>query len=178
LVKRSAVILKAASGATTRSIAAASGQRRDTVQRWRDRWYASQAEREQAENDKALRQVIEQTLADGPRQGAPATFSAEQIVQIVALACEVPEASGYPVSHWTPREVRQEAIKRGIVDQISERQVGRFLERGRSQAASQPLLAQYDGKGCADFRPTSGNGLYDLCPGYRRLCPRGTYSER
>jgi putative transposase len=132
LVKRSAVILKAASGATTSSIAAASGQRRDTVQRWRDRWYASQAEREQAENDKALRQVIEQTLADGPRQGAPATFSAEQIVQIVALACEVPEASGYPVSHWTPREVRQEAIKRGIVDQISERQVGRFLERGRS----------------------------------------------
>jgi len=102
------------------------------VQRWRDRWYASQAEREQAENDKALRQVIEQTLADVPRQGAPATFSAEQIVQIVALACEEPEASGYPVSHWTPREVRQEAIKRGIVEHISERQVGRFLKRGRS----------------------------------------------
>jgi putative transposase len=132
LVKRSAVILKAASGATTSHIAATSGQRRDTVQRWRDRWYASQAEREQAENEKALRQVIEQTLADEPRRGAPATFSAEQIVQIVALACEEPAVSGYPVSHWTPGEVRQEAIKRGIVESISERQVGRFLKRGRS----------------------------------------------
>lgn len=132
LLKRSQVILKAASGATTSSIAAATGQRRDTVQRWRDRWYASQGEREQAENDKALRQVIEQTLSDAPRPGAPATFSAEQIVQIVALACEVPEASGYPVSHWTPREVAQEAVKRSIVARISERQVGRFLKRGGS----------------------------------------------
>jgi transposase len=132
LVRRSTLILKAGSGATTSSIAAETGQRRDTVQRWRDRWYASQGQREQAENDKALRQAIEQTLADAPRRGAPATFSAEQIVQIVALACEVPEASGYPVSHWTPSEVAQEAIKRGIVERISERQVGRFLKRGRS----------------------------------------------
>jgi len=130
LVKRSGLILKAASGATSSSIAAESGQCRDTVQRWRDRWCASQEQREQAENDKELRQIIEQTLTDAPRSGAPAKFSAEQIVQIVALACEVPEASGYPVSHWTPAEVAQEAIKRGIVEGISERQVGRFLKRG------------------------------------------------
>jgi uncharacterized protein YecE (DUF72 family) len=71
LLKRSRLILKAAQGATSSSIAAATGQRRDTVQRWRDRWYASQEEREQAENDKALRQVIEQTLVDKPRGGRP-----------------------------------------------------------------------------------------------------------
>jgi len=128
LVKRSALILKAASGMTTSHIAAATGQRRDTVQRWRARWYASQTEREQAGNDQVLRQVIERTLADAPRRGAPATLSAEQIVQIVALACEVPEASGYPVSHWTPHDLAQEASKRGIVERISERQVGRFLK--------------------------------------------------
>jgi transposase len=132
LVKRSAVILKAARGTTTSNIAAVSRQHRDTVQRWRDRWYASQEQREQAENDQELRQVIEQTLADAPRSGTPATFSAEQIVQIVALACEEPEASGYPVSHWTPGEIAQEAIQRGIVERISQRQVGRFLKRGRS----------------------------------------------
>jgi putative transposase len=130
LAKRSLVILKAASGATTSSIAAAIGQRRDTVQRWRDRWFASEKQREQAENDKALRQVIEQTLVDQPRSGAPATFSAEQIVQIVAIACERPEDSGYPISHWTPKAVVHESLKRGIVSSISQRQVGRFLKRG------------------------------------------------
>jgi putative transposase len=60
----------------------------------------------------------------------------------MALACEPPEASGRPISHWTPRELADEAIKRGIVETISERQVGRFLKSSRAQTASKPLLAQ------------------------------------
>ena len=55
------------------------------------------------------------------RPGAPATFSAEQWCQIIALACEPPEASGRPISHWTPRELADEACKRGIVATISKR---------------------------------------------------------
>jgi hypothetical protein len=31
------------------------------------------------------------------------------------------------VSHWTPTELAAEAIKRGIVEKISPRSVGRFL---------------------------------------------------
>ena len=48
-------------------------------------------------------------------------------MQIVALACETPQASGYRVSHWTPTELATEAIKRGILEKISPRSVGRFL---------------------------------------------------
>jgi hypothetical protein len=48
----------------------------------------------------------------------------------VAIACEDPQASGYPISHWTAKEIAAEAVKRGIVESISVRQVGRFLKRG------------------------------------------------
>ncbi|WP_330217256.1 helix-turn-helix domain-containing protein [Paenibacillus durus] len=56
------------------------------------------------------------------------TFTEEQVVQIVAIACEDPKDCGRPISHWTPREVRDEAVKRGIVPAISVTQVGRFLK--------------------------------------------------
>src|SRR5262249_16415944 len=74
--------------------------------------------------------------------GAPATFSAEQWCQIIALACEPPEASGRPISHWTPRELADEACKRAIVPTISARHVGRFLKSGRAQTAQESLVAQ------------------------------------
>jgi putative transposase len=79
---------------------------------------------------------------DTPRSGALCTFSPEQWCQIMALACEPPTNAGRPISHWTPRELADEAIKRGIVATISERHVGRFLKSGRAQTASQSLLAQ------------------------------------
>src|SRR5207249_986229 len=56
--------------------------------------------------------------------------------EIVAVACEAPTDSGRPVSHWTPREVAEEVRKRGIVETISTRSVGRFLKSGRFTAAS------------------------------------------
>jgi putative transposase len=93
-------------------------------------------------SDKALTTVIVEALTDYPRAGTPATFTAEQIVQMVAIACEDPADSGRPVSHWTPREVADEVRKRGIVETISTRSVGRFLKSGRFTAASGGLLAQ------------------------------------
>ena len=51
-------------------------------------------------------------LSDEPRSGRPATFEPEQICQIVALACESPETSDRPVTHWTHAELADEAIKR------------------------------------------------------------------
>ena len=45
---------------------------------------------------------------------------------LAALACETPTASDRPVSSWTPRELADEAVKRGIVEQISPRTVERF----------------------------------------------------
>ena len=87
----------------------------------------------------ACKTLVSQRLK---RSGTPATFTAEQIVQRVAVACEDPADSGRPLSHWTPREVADEVRKRGIVETISTRSVGRFLKSGRLTAASGGGLAQ------------------------------------
>jgi hypothetical protein len=89
-----------------------------------------------------LHSLIAKVLADAPRAGVAPTFTAEQIVQIINLACTPPAASGRPVDAWTPRELADEAQKRQIVASISPRSVGRFLKTGRSAAASQSLLAE------------------------------------
>jgi hypothetical protein len=49
--------------------------------------------------------------------------------RIMALACEVPEDSDLPLSHWSQSELAREAVRRGIVDSISHGLVGRFLKR-------------------------------------------------
>jgi putative transposase len=134
LVTRAKIVLKAGNGQSTRSIGHELGLTRNTVRLWRERWQASSANRaiQAAETPATLRKVIEQSLSDADRSGGPMKFTAEQVVQIVAISCEEVTASDYPVSHWTPKEVAAEAIKRGIVSQISQRQVGRFLKRGGS----------------------------------------------
>jgi putative transposase len=113
---------------------------------WRRRWQAGAEALEAAEAagdaDKVLLARIEALLDDAPRPGAPGDFSAEQLAQIISVACESPEDSGRPVTHWTPRELADEVIKRGIVKSISPRTVGRFLKGGRAQAASLDLLAE------------------------------------
>ena len=51
-------------------------------------------------------------------------------VFIIGVACELPEESGRPVTHWTPRELADEVIQRGIVESISPRHVDRVLKGG------------------------------------------------
>lgn len=89
---------------------------------------------------KQLEALVVQVFADDPRPGAPVKFAAEQVVQIVAVACEPPADSGCPVTHWTPMELRLEVLKRGIVEAISARSVGRFLKGEHPQTASESLL--------------------------------------
>ncbi len=110
------------------------------MRQWRHRWLesAEQLQTAQAEgiSDSELMQKLVALLSDEQRPGGPAKFSLEQIVQIVAVACEQPESSGRPISHWTPRELAAEVVKRGIVQAISPRSVGRFLKRGNIATAS------------------------------------------
>jgi len=113
---------------------------------WRRRW-ARAFERlvavECSEGIKALRKAIEEdVLNDERRSGSPGKFTAEQVTQILALACEPPEKSGRPVTHWTPTELADEARKRGFLASISARQVGRFLKSGPAQAASLSVLVK------------------------------------
>lgn len=128
------IIVRALESCSNTAIAQELGIDRGAVRLWRDRWQAASERREVLEaeqvSDHELETAIIDSLRDAYRSGTPAKFSAEQVVQMVAIACEDPQASGYPVSHWTPKEVAAEAVKRGIVENISERQVGRFLKRG------------------------------------------------
>jgi len=78
-------------------------------------------------------------LDDAPRCGAPPVFTAEQVVGIVAIACEVLDESDEGVSHWTHRQIAQEAVKRGIVEEISPSTVGRLLR----QASLKPHRSRY-----------------------------------
>jgi putative transposase len=130
LATRSKIIVGAAAGESISQQSRELGLVRKAVQYWREKWESRQEERQAGEETGQLAETIAQVLHDDYRSGTPATFTAEQVVQIIAVACEDPHASGYPVSHWTPKEVTQEVIKRGIVQSISPRQVGRFLKRG------------------------------------------------
>jgi putative transposase len=145
LVRRIQIILAAASGLPNAQIALHLACSPKTVRRWRARWAAAQPDLAAAEADeRALRTLIAETLADAPRPGAPTTFTAEQIVHIIAIACTPPGDSGRPIDAWTPRELADEAAKRQIVSSISARSVGRFLKTGRPEAPPQPLLAEHN----------------------------------
>jgi putative transposase len=143
-VRRANIVLRAANGTRNREIAQALGFDRNTVRLWRGRWAEAASELAEVDKqaeEKELLAAIEEVLSDAYRSGTPPTFSAEQVVQIIALACEAPSETGRPVSHWTPKEIAAEAIRRGIVASISPQSVERFLKGSHAKAAPVPLLA-------------------------------------
>ena len=143
LAFRARIVLAAATGQRNERLAQQLGCTPKTVRKWRARWAAAEAQLAAADGDVgALQPTIAAVLADAPRPGAPDTFTAEQIVHILNLACTPPPASERPVAAWTPRELADEAVKQGIVPAISPRSVGRFLKAGRSATAPQPVLAE------------------------------------
>ncbi len=119
LAERASLILLAAAGRGVRETARHLGVWPKTVRRWRARWRSAPAAT-----------PIAARLADEPRPGAPATFTPEPVCAIMALACEAPEQSALALSHWSQSELAREAVRRGIVDSISHRSVGRLFKSG------------------------------------------------
>ena len=134
---RARIILLAFGKRDNAHIASEVGCERHSVGIWRRRWADAWKGLIEAEMGRRgeLRHAIEDVLRDAPRPGPKGKFTADQVVAIIALACEPPDRSGRPVTHWTAREIADEAVKRGIVPSISTRQVGRFLKDGRTPAA-------------------------------------------
>ena len=147
---RARVILAAGEGLDNSKIARRLDCHRDLARRWRDRFTEAQAGWAACSGDWTAAEWTEklvELLEDRPRSGAPPTITAEQWCQIVALACEKwPEECGRPVTHWTARELADEAVKRGIVPRISPRHVGRFLKDGGPAAAQGALLGVQPGR--------------------------------
>lgn len=144
LKTRAQIILMAAEELTNKNIGETMDITDKTVKKWRDRYSRQYEELQRIELEKPhkLRNTIEKILSDAQRPGGPATFKDEQVAAIMAMACEDPEKFDLAISHWTPRLLRIEVIKLGIVDDISERQIGRFLKRKRFTAPSEPMLVE------------------------------------
>jgi len=134
LVPRARIILSASTGLNNEQVARELDIGIDMARQWRDRWLLLQP-------IPLTDLTVEERLQDRYRSGKSSQITADQMCQIMALACEKPEQSERPISQWTGREIADEIMKRGIVASISPRHAARLLKRSGSQAASDSLLA-------------------------------------
>jgi putative transposase len=134
LVRRARVVLLAATGYSNMDIARLVPMDEEAVGLWRRRWAACCVI--------PLEELsVADRLADATRPGAVPRLSAEQVCQIIAVACEQPSGSGRPISQWSHRELSDEIVRRGITDRISPRHAARLLKSGRPAAAPSAVLA-------------------------------------
>jgi putative transposase len=140
------IILQLSFGASIKQTARRLDLSRNTVRTWLRRWKNQEENllltENQDDDDFPLIERIKAALSDSQRLGRPPTFSPEAMVQIVAMACEDPQKFSRPITHWTARELAEEAQKQGIVESISPRSVGRFLKSVIPSTTSKPLLAE------------------------------------
>ena len=120
IVKRARIIwLVNGEGRSNQAVADQLGIWKPEVTCWLKRWI-----------DRAM-EPLEERLQDFERSGRPSAITAEQWCRIVALACEPPEQYGRPITHWTSRELRDEAVQQGIVEALSPRHLRRVLKKRR-----------------------------------------------
>jgi putative transposase len=120
---RGRIILEANAGKNNSQIARELGVSVETVRAWRKRWLALQSV--------ALADLsVQERLSDVPRPGRRSQITAEQICQVIAMGCSQPK--GRPISQWTGREIADEVMRRGIIQQISPRHAARLGNMGLS----------------------------------------------
>ena len=108
---RAQIVLAAARGRDNARIARDLAISQDTVRKWRGRF--------------AGRGLA--GLADLPRSGRPRRISELTRAAVVALACQLPAATGVPLSRWTGPELLAEITTAGLARQISASSVLRIL---------------------------------------------------
>ena len=95
---RAQIVLSAACGRDNARIARDLGISQDTARKWRGRFAGRGLD----------------GLADLPRPGRPRRISELTRAAVVALACQLPAATGVPLSRWTGPELLAEIIKAGL----------------------------------------------------------------
>jgi len=108
---RAQIVLAAARGRENVRIAADLRITVDTVRKWRGRF--------------AGRGLA--GLTDLPRSGRPRRISELTRAAVVALACQLPAATGVPLSRWTGPELLAEVTRAGAGDELSASSVLRIL---------------------------------------------------
>ena len=95
---RAQIVLAAARGRGNARIAHDLGISQDTARKWRGRF--------------AVRGL--DGLADLPRPGRPRRIGEMDRAAVVALACQLPAATGVPLGRWTGPELAAELAARGL----------------------------------------------------------------
>jgi transposase len=108
---RAQIVLAAARGRDNARIAVDLRISADTVRKWRGRF--------------AVRGL--DGLADLPRCGRPRRISELTRAAVVALACQLPAATGVPLSRWTGPELLAEVTRAGAGGELSVSSVLRIL---------------------------------------------------
>jgi transposase len=108
---RAQIVLAAARGQDNARIAADLRITVDTVRKWRGRF--------------AVRGLA--GLADLPRCGRPRRISELTRAAVVALACQLPAATGIPLSRWTGPELLAEVTRAAPEEKLSASSVLRIL---------------------------------------------------
>jgi transposase len=109
VVERAQIIWHARQGLAAPAIAAELGLHAQTVRQWIKRFNAAGLE----------------GLADQPRGGRPATYTPEQVAEVIATALTDPQTLGLPFASWTLdrleaylNEEKQIPIKRSRIDDL------------------------------------------------------------
>jgi len=110
-VQRARIVLAAADGSSNAAIAGSLGLHVDTVRKWRRRFHQDRLA----------------GLKDLPRPGRPADFTAVQVAEVKALACELPTDHDLPLAKWSCPDLAAEASRRGVVTSVSASTVRRWL---------------------------------------------------
>ncbi|HEY6745450.1 MAG TPA: IS630 family transposase [Mycobacteriales bacterium] len=110
-VLRARIVLAAARRESNASIARDLRVHVDTVRKWRRRFAADRLA----------------GLRDRPRPGRPRMFSAVQVAQVKALACEPPGRHELPLARWSATELATAAVRQRIVSSVSASTIGRWL---------------------------------------------------
>src|SRR5580692_4051889 len=108
---RAQIVLAAARGQDNARIAADLRITVDTVRKWRGRF--------------AGRGLA--GLTDLPRSGRPRRISELTRAAVVALACQLPAATGVPLSRWTGPELLAEVTRAGMDGELPVSSVLRIL---------------------------------------------------
>jgi transposase len=110
-VIRARIVLAAADGEQNITIAGRLGVAVNTVSKWRKRFV-----------QEGLGGL---GIASG-RAGRAASPSAV-VVEVKAIACELPATRGVPLGRWSLAELREEVITTGLIDQVSVSTLWRWL---------------------------------------------------
>lgn len=145
---RSQIVLLKAKKLSDVKVAKKLGVSHVTVGKWSKRWEQQQSILLEIENrqDSKLSDYhrhLKSLLSDAVRPGSPPKFTEEQVCQIIATACEKPEESDLPLSHWSLSSLADELVKRGIVESISTSHLSNFLKPGENTTSQSRGMDTY-----------------------------------